>query len=192
MTTASQRHYLVVDFEATCDDNRSTIPRDESEIIEIGAVLCDGTTLAPIGEFQTFVRPVRHPRLTAFCTQLTTITQADVDAAPTLRDIAPAFARFAPGAIFCSWGGYDKNQLRRECERLAIDSPLGLRDHVNLKEEVARRSHDRKRGNREVLAQLGITPTGTYHRGIDDARNIALTLPFALGRTPVPARGVTA
>jgi inhibitor of KinA sporulation pathway (predicted exonuclease) len=28
---------------------------------------------------------------------------------------------------------------------------------------------------------------GTEHRGIDDARNIARLLPYALGRLPVPS-----
>lgn len=182
-------NYLVVDLEATCDSDPATIPRDESEIIEIGAVLVDGTTLAPVGEFQTFVRPTKHPKLTRFCTELTTITQADVDAAPTLPEVAKRVATFAAGTIFCSWGAYDKNQVRRECQRLGIDPVLPLRGHLNLKEELARVAGDRRRGNRDALAWLGLTATGTYHRGIDDARNIARILPFALGRAPLPAHG---
>src|SRR3954453_22933067 len=75
------KYYFVIDLEATCDENH-VIPREQTEIIEIGAVLCDAQTLAPVGEFQTFVRPMRHPKLTPFCTRLTTIKQSDVDAAP--------------------------------------------------------------------------------------------------------------
>ena len=32
-----------------------------------------------------------------------------------------------------------------------------------------------------ALAQAGLPLAGTHHRGIDDARNIARLLPFALG-----------
>lgn len=180
--------YLVVDLEATCDD-QGAVPREESEIIEIGAVLVDGATLEPIDEFQTFVRPVVHPRLSPFCIRLTTITQADVARAPTFKFVAPRLAAFGQGALFCSWGGYDRNQIEREARRARIRAPLGPR-HLNLKEAFALAAGDRSlTGNGSALRRVGLTPTGTAHRGIDDARNIARLLPYALGRLPVPAAG---
>ena len=69
--------YLIIDFEATCA-NDGSVPRGEMEIIEIGAVLVEAATFGTLGTFQSFVRPVRHPMLTPFCTELTTITQSDV------------------------------------------------------------------------------------------------------------------
>lgn len=177
-------YYLVVDLEATCC-NRNSIPREESEIIEIGAVLVEGTSLRPVAEFQTFVRPVVHPALTPFCTELTTITQADVDPAPTFPAAAARLAAFGAGALFCSWGAYDRNQLEADARRHRIASPLGP-EHLNVKERFAQAEGNRKRGNREALARCGLVATGTHHRGIDDARNIARLLPFALGRVPLP------
>ena len=53
------------------------------EIIEIGAVMVDRETLSIVDEFQTFIKPIRHPILTDFCKQLTSITQSQVDTAPT-------------------------------------------------------------------------------------------------------------
>src|SRR4028118_1975109 len=73
-------YYLVLDLEATCSD-RETFDRREMEIIEIGAVMVEANSLALIDEFQTFVKPVRHPTLTEFCKSLTSITQAQVDQA---------------------------------------------------------------------------------------------------------------
>jgi inhibitor of KinA sporulation pathway (predicted exonuclease) len=179
-------YYLVVDLEATCDD-RGAVPRAESEIIEIGAVLVDGRTLRPVGEFQAFVRPILHPTLTAFCTQLTTIAQADVDAALTFPEVAPRLAAFGEGAVFCSWGAYDRNQLEADARRHGVPSPLGPR-HLNVKEVFARAAGDRRTmGNRSVLRRLGLAAHGTHHRGIDDARNIARLLPYALGRAPIPS-----
>ncbi len=179
----SASYYLVVDLEATCDD-LGTIPREESEIIEIGAVLVDGATLRPVGEFQTFVRPIVHPTLTAFCTQLTTISQADVDAAPTFPAAAARLAAFGKDALFCSWGAYDRNQLEADARRHGIPTPLGP-EHLNLKNRLAKYAGGRM-GNRQALELVGLEATGTHHRGIDDARNIARLLPFALGRMPVP------
>ncbi|MGY0611381.1 MULTISPECIES: exonuclease domain-containing protein [unclassified Luteimonas] len=74
------RRYLVLDLEATCDDQGS-VPRKEMEIIEIGAALLDPASWRIKEEFNVFVQPVRNPRLTPFCTQLTSITQPDVDPA---------------------------------------------------------------------------------------------------------------
>jgi hypothetical protein len=51
----SSKYYLVIDLEATCDDTGS-IPREQTEIIEIGAVLVDAETLAPQEEW-TDVHP---------------------------------------------------------------------------------------------------------------------------------------
>lgn len=50
----------VIDLEATCSSNGS-VPRHEMEIIEIGAVIADSPDWKARSEFQTFVRPQRHP-----------------------------------------------------------------------------------------------------------------------------------
>lgn len=173
------RYYVVVDLEATCDEHHA-IPREETEIIEIGAVLVDGPSLRPVAELQTFVRPTLHTRLTAFCTKLTTITQADVDHAPLFPDAAARLAAFGANALFCSWGKYDKTQLARDAGRHGIPSPLGP-DHMNIKEEFTRaRSLGRGIGIDAALANVGLTLLGTHHRGIDDARNIARLLPYVV------------
>ena len=70
--------YIIVDFEATCCDS-GTVPRNETEIIEIGAVALDGQGPGIRDEYQSFIKPVRHQTLTGFCKQLTSITQEMVD-----------------------------------------------------------------------------------------------------------------
>jgi inhibitor of KinA sporulation pathway (predicted exonuclease) len=78
MTTTNidkYNHILVVDLEATCCDTKS-IPRHQMETIEIGAVMVVRETLEIVDEFQTFIKPVRHPILTKFCLELTSITQS--------------------------------------------------------------------------------------------------------------------
>ena len=173
------RPYLVVDLEATYDS--ADFPREQTEIIEIGAVLVDPSTLEPGAEFQTFVRPTLHPTLTAFCTELTSIRQADVDAAPIFPAAIDAIGKWLPGPVLlCSWGEYDKNQLSRERHRHGIRLPFG-REHLNIKAAFAERTGRRPEGMAEALRACGIPLSGTHHRGIDDARNIAKLLPYALG-----------
>ncbi len=174
--------YLVVDLEATCD--RTGFPREETEIIEIGAVLVEADTLRPIDEFQTFVRPVAHPVLTAFCTELTSIVQSDVDDAPLFVEAIAAITAWLPGPVLLSsWGAYDRNQLSRDRHRHRIKLPFG-KGHLNIKAEFAERVRRRQMGMAAALRLCGIPLEGTHHRGIDDARNIAKLLPYALGRLP--------
>ncbi|MCA9706897.1 MAG: exonuclease domain-containing protein [Myxococcales bacterium] len=176
--------YLVVDLEATCDRDHA-IPRDQTEIIEIGAVLVDRDTLAPRGEFQTFVRPVLHPRLTEFCTELTSITQADVERAPLLRQALAQLERWLPGPVtLASWGAYDHAQFRREARRKRLRLPWG-NDHLDIKQAFARRV-GRRMGVGAALRRVGLSLEGTPHRGIDDARNVVRLLPHALGMATGP------
>jgi inhibitor of KinA sporulation pathway (predicted exonuclease) len=178
------RPYLVVDLEATCDQPES-FPRDESEIIEIGAMLVDSTTLEPLGEFQTFVRPIQHREITPFCTKLTSITQEHVANAPMLRAALAALGRWLPGPVtLASWGAYDKNQLRRETQRKRVKLPWD-NQHLNIKEAFGKRAGGAM-GVGQALRRLGLRFEGTPHRGIDDARNIVRLLPYALGRMPIP------
>lgn len=176
-------YYLVIDLEATCDD-KHRMPRDETEIIEIGAVLVDSGTLHAVEEWQTFVRPTVHTQLTRFCTKLTSIVQSDVDGAPGFADAIDALREFIAGrdVLFCSWGDYDRSQLGRDAERHRVTLPLGAR-HFNLKLAFNERVGDGKqRGVGQALQWMGFRFEGTAHRGIDDARNIARLLAFALGR----------
>lgn len=178
--------FLVIDLEATCCD-RGTVPRGQMEVIEIGAVIGAGQGGEVIDQFQTFVRPVRHPQLTAFCTGLTSITQADVDAAPAFPAAIQAFRSWLSrheGFIFCSWGDYDRRQLEQDCRFHGIPFPVGA-PHLNLKRSFTERQGLRKKpGLTDALAHVGLRFEGTHHRGIDDARNIARLLPYAIAGAP--------
>lgn len=167
--------YLIVDLEATCSDDGS-VPRDEMEIIEIGAVVLDAQSFRIIDEFDAFIRPVRHPRLTDFCLSLTTIQQRDVESAGTFAAAIQEFVEWKsryPNALFCSWGNFDKSQFQRDCAFHGIPYPFDA-GHLNVKEAFSTSQNARRRfGVGEALDRLGLQFEGTPHRGIDDVRNIA-------------------
>jgi inhibitor of KinA sporulation pathway (predicted exonuclease) len=175
-------YYLVIDVEATCSDDES-IPRSESEIIEIGAVLVDGLTFDAIDEFQSFVRPVRHPRLTPFCIELTTIRQIEVEIARHFPDVMRElliWVRPYHHVLFCSWGKYDRIQFERDCRFHRIRYPFG-KSHLDLKSAFAKRQALRHPvGMSTALRSVRLPLRGIHHRGIDDARNIARLLPFII------------
>jgi inhibitor of KinA sporulation pathway (predicted exonuclease) len=171
----NKAYYLIIDLEATCSDD-GTVPRDEMEIIEIGAVMQNAHTFEVESEFQTFVNPVRHPNLTDFCTSLTGIVQEQVAGAPSFHEALEALKQWMqafPDALFCSWGNYDRNQFIQDCEFHGLTYPFGP-EHLNLKAKFAETVGRRKQaGIAGALRHLGMTFEGSRHRGIDDARNIA-------------------
>ena len=187
MSTQHDFDYLVIDLEATCDDAGS-VPKHEMEIIEIGAVLVNGQSLEPMEELQTFVRPVRHPTLTAFCTQLTSITQDMVADAPSFPEAITRLRRFIGEreTRFCSWGAYDNNQFRQDAAFHRVELPF-RGEHLNLKKAFSQQLKTRRKfGMKGALRHVGLPLEGTHHRGIDDARNIARLLPHCLGRELSP------
>jgi len=172
-----EQYILAVDVEATCDIG-GIIPRNEMEIIEIGAVLLN-SKLEALGEFQTFIKPHVHPVLSDFCTELTTITQKDVDNAPAASEAFHALSEWLKGykpIQWCSWGNYDNNQFKKDCARSGIPWPLPER-HFNAKQKYAE-WHGKKVGlglgkaiNRERLKWIG-----SHHRALDDAKNVVQIL----------------
>jgi 3'-5' exoribonuclease 1 len=189
MTTTNidkYNHILVVDLEATCCDMKS-IPRHQMETIEIGAVMVVRETLEIIDEFQIFIKPVRHPILTNFCLELTSITQSQVDTAPDFGTAMSTWQTWLSkfdNAIFGSWGEYDRTQFYQDSKHHQIDLPYPVSsNHINLKEMFSTAQGLNKRyGMAQALDLAKIPLTGTHHRGIDDARNISKLLPYILGR----------
>ena len=181
--------YLVIDFEATCCD-KGTVPSKEMEIIEIGAVMVEAKNLQIISEYQSFVRPVRHPELTPFCTNLTSIQQSDVDSAPLFQEFIGSFKAWLAeyhDFVFCSWGDYDLKQLQQDCDFHRVPFPIGA-PHLNVKRLMAERQKlAKKPGLGQAIKLANLEFAGTHHRGIDDARNIARLLPYIFGELQLPA-----
>jgi inhibitor of KinA sporulation pathway (predicted exonuclease) len=169
--------FLIIDFEATCWTDG--INHKDNEIIEIGAVMVHNFALH--GTFGTLIKPVRNPQLSDFCTRLTSITQEQVDQGTSFDNALAGLDLFIRSCkfpdekynevIFCSWGHYDKNQLKRDCDYHKVPFPFD--NHISLKHEFARRHPGKLLGVGQALKYLGLEFEGTPHRGIDDAKNIA-------------------
>ncbi|WP_186173044.1 3'-5' exonuclease, partial [Burkholderia gladioli] len=137
-----------------------------------------------------------NPQLTLFCSELTGITQHDVDAAPLFPVAADELRAFVAkhqqaGSVWVSWGAYDRKQLERDSARHSVAMPIAL-PHQNVKRLFARRQRIGKEvGMVKACELVGLTLAGTHHRALDDALNVARLLPWALSN-PVRAAGVTA
>lgn len=186
------RYLLCVDLEANCDaypEDLSPeeqelyelqVPSHEMETIEVGAVLLDVENgCSVVAEFAEFVRPVLHPKLTGFCQDLTTISQADVDQAAGYAVVAERLQAFLKpyqdqgGVQWCSWGDYDRKQLVADAERLECPAMLDPDRHSSMKRYHWKLYACRGMGLRSAVEAAGLAWLGTHHRGIDDARNLA-------------------
>jgi inhibitor of KinA sporulation pathway (predicted exonuclease) len=162
------RYYLVIDLEATCSRD-ATVPREEMEIIEIGAVMVSARTFEAESEFQTFVCPVRHRQLTPFCIELTGIQPAQVAAAPTFPEAIAKMKEWVDGfddALFCSWGDYDRKQFLQDCQYHQVTYPFAA-GHLNLKAEFANcLGRQKQMGIGQALKNLGLEFEGSPHPGL--------------------------
>jgi len=168
--------YIIVDLEATCWEKRENRP---NEIIEIGAVAINEEG-ALVDEFDIFVKPLLHPTLSDFCTELTSITQEMVDTAPGFPEALQAFQDWIAACtgdqeqyVLCSWGHYDRVQFKNDCVLHKLDTQW-LELHISLKHQYADLKNLRRPiGMKKALWQEGLKLEGVHHRGLDDAQNIA-------------------
>ncbi|KKL53208.1 hypothetical protein LCGC14_2277730 [marine sediment metagenome] len=166
--------YIVIDLECTCW-RREDPDKQPHETIEIGAVLLD-KNYNYIKEFTQFVKPLDNPTLTEYCVDLTSITQTDVEDAPTLAIAISRLNKWigtSEDIIFCSWGYFDQEQLLAECNLNSIPYPFDD-NHINIKVRFSKiMNRTKKMGLRKALRILDIPFEGTPHRGVDDAKMIA-------------------
>ncbi len=164
--------YIVFDLEATCwEEKQNKI----NEIIEIGAIAID-ENLNKLGYFGEFVRPKLEPKLSDFCTTLTTIQQQDVDNAKLFPEVFRNFETwcysFETPVQMVAWGFYDKKQIEQDCQLHQVDQTLTKR-YISLKHQYSRiRKLKRPIGLEKALKNETLVFEGTPHRGIDDAINI--------------------
>ena len=164
---------LIIDIEATCSDLEE-IPKGEQETIEIGAVW---TTAIAQYEYSKLTKPILHPILTLFCKQLTNIEQKEVDQADCFPVVWLDFIAWSGTEKFASWGWFDWNQLKVDCQRYNLKFPFV--EHIDLA-KLFTRKYGKKRGHRGAMKHLGIEPDGKHHRGLDDAINIAKMVPYLI------------
>ncbi|MEO5930034.1 MAG: 3'-5' exonuclease [Candidatus Kapaibacterium sp.] len=160
-------------MEATCwpDEGR----RGDGEIIEIGCVRMSQSTRGIVDEFSTLVRPERYPTLSTYCTNLTSITQADVEKAPRFPDAYASLVEWMgppSDMTLCSWGAYDCFLLRQSCRFHRLTYPFDD-EYINIKPAFSEAFSGRGVSMPRAMEMAEIPQQGTFHRGIDDARNAA-------------------
>lgn len=167
-------NFIILDLEATCwqGNDMNRVP----EIIELAAFSVNGYR-EWVASFQRFIKPSHHPRLSAYCMELTNITQDQVNKAKKFDLVFPDFQEWLEGLdepqLICTWGDKDMQIIRQECAKHDIETRL-LPGSINMKSQY-RDFHnlDKEVGLLKALEYSEIDFEGSPHRAVDDAYNTA-------------------
>ena len=166
--------FIIFDLEATCWSGNS-LGRIQ-EVIEVGAV-----RISSVGEyidsFQSFIRPVQYPMLSAYCQELTGIGQENVNRALQFDSVMENFLHWMEPeiehTILCSWGAKDIDLLKSDCSQFDLETDW-LEPHIDVKAQYHRiRNLGRKQGLYKTIDKEGFEFEGSHHRALDDAVNTA-------------------
>uniref|UniRef100_A0A3Q1C3I6 ERI1 exoribonuclease 2 n=1 Tax=Amphiprion ocellaris TaxID=80972 RepID=A0A3Q1C3I6_AMPOC len=189
-------YLVVIDFESTCWREKNNYSQ---EIIEFPAVLLNTATGQVESEFHTYVQPQEHPILSEFCTELTGITQTQVEAGIPLQICLSRFTRWLQNlqlemevvfsnkqqrcsaplpsqklCTFLTWSDWDLGVcLQYECKRKQLHKPDVLNSWIDLRSTYRLFYARKPKGLNGALQDLGIQFSGREHSGLDDARNTA-------------------
>ncbi|NWS05453.1 ERI2 exoribonuclease, partial [Motacilla alba] len=165
--------------------------------VEFPAVLLNTSTGAIESEFHMYVQPQEHPILSKFCTELTGITQNQVDQGVPLNICLSQFLKWikkiqkekkivfstdsqsnstleAKACAFVTWTDWDLGVcLHYECKRKQLRKPDILNSWIDLKATYRTFYNRKPKGLNGALQDLGIAFEGREHSGLDDSRNTA-------------------
>lgn len=164
---------LVIDVESSCWKT-SPPPGQQSEIIEIGISVLDLRKKEIVKSEGIFVKP-EYSEISDFCTELTTITQEQVDTGVSFYRACEVLKNLynSENTTWASWGDYDRVQFERCCKLHKCKYPFG-RTHINVKNLFAlSKGLDKEVGVDIALKMMKMPFEGVHHRGVDDSINIA-------------------
>ena len=168
----------VVDVESTCWMPRESKPSGaESEIIEVGIVQCNMLTQEVVKSDSIMIKPI-EAGISPFCTELTTLTQADVDKGITYAEACAMLKKEyrSDQIAWASHGDYDREMFVKNSKRRGVPYPFN-KTHFNVKAINTLKLRKKAGfGVERALQYYGMQFEGTPHRGIDDAKNIARLL----------------
>ena len=193
--SAKLDYIVVFDFEAICDKDGND-KFEVQEIIEFPAVVIDCKQKKIIKAFQTYVKPQKYPDLTEFWTELTGITQEQVDGGVPIEEAVLMFHKFLKDAgvlgsefAMMSCGDYDAKALKREAEFKKFFVPSYMKEWINIKKVFPLHKYDSEveekkidkikkvrpvvKGMTDMLEKCSLDLLGRHHSGIDDSFNIA-------------------
>ncbi|XP_051144144.1 uncharacterized protein LOC127260455 [Andrographis paniculata] len=175
------QHFLVIDFEATCDKGKILHPQ---EIMDFPSQVVCSITGLPITSFQTYVRPTNNPTLTDYCKELTGIQQDQVERELTLDNAILLHDEWLQmmgikntNFAVVTWSDWDcRALLETECRVKNIYKPPYFNRWINLRVPFHNIFGGQACKLNEAVEKAGLKWEGRLHCGLDHVKNIARLL----------------
>jgi inhibitor of KinA sporulation pathway (predicted exonuclease) len=173
--------YILFDLEFTAwegSHKRNWSGENEHrEIIQIGAVKVRAETSEEIAFFNEYVRPTLNPDLSDYITELTGITQSDIESKGlSFPDALARFATFVGTTPMYCWGR-DTQVLLENCTLTHIEFPIPLTQCADLRPLVreqfaAADVHIDEYTSGTLIQAFSSAPSLRAHDALNDVRNL--------------------
>lgn len=183
-SVAAGGRLAIFDLEYTTWEGANTRrwsgPGEYFEVVQIGAVVLQlEPNLTEIAAFEVLTRPVFNPILSDYFTELTGISNADLEmAAVSFADGFAQFVQFCTGINKIVFNGGDERVLRDNCGWRVVDWPFVAGSFGNLRPMFENRVGNANNAawSSNMPVSLGLPAPGGAHTGLGDARAIAIAL----------------
>ncbi|KAL3314654.1 3'-5' exoribonuclease 1 [Cichlidogyrus casuarinus] len=181
------RYLLIIDLECTCESqgsHRNGGVDYDHEIIEFPILLYDSDKQSVISIFHAFCKPVKNPKLTNFCTNLTGITEERLEDALTFPELFLKIEHWIYNEcglkddqfiVVCDCNADMGKFMRIQCHISRMDMPSWSKKWCNLSRhfcEFYAIPKKRVMPLGDMIRHLEIPFFGSQHRALDDCTNI--------------------
>lgn len=171
----------VVIFDLEFTTWKGTLERNWSgsdeyrEVVQIGAITVNSETLEEEGACSILVAPTINSQLSSYFTELTGITQQQVDTAGvSFEDAITQFHAFTDNIPTYSWGD-DAVVLRENCEIHTVDFPFNNGQFFDMRDAFIKQGIDAHAYSSSTIPQaFDIQNPYKSHNALNDARSILI------------------
>ncbi|HEK9102105.1 exonuclease [Bacillus pfraonensis] len=163
--------YIVFDVERNFRPYKS---QDPLEVVDIGAIKVEASTMRIIGRFSSLVKPTAP--LTRHTTKLTGITKRDLKEVEMFPKVMGRFLQFAgDDSMFITWGKEDYKFLAQDCKLHNIECPnIETERKFDLQKFVFQAYEQlfiHTPSLKSAVEQFALEWEGKQHRAYADAQN---------------------
>ncbi|KEK22237.1 exonuclease [Bacillus gaemokensis] len=167
------KYYIVLDVERNFRPYKS---HDPLEVVDIGAIKIEASTMRMNGQFSALVKP--SAPLTRHTTKLTGITKQDLIGVDKFPQVMEQFVHFiGENYTFVSWGKEDYRFLKQDCELHGVKCPCLEREkRFDLQKFVFQAYEElfiHTPSLKLAVEQFALDWEGKQHRAFADAKNTA-------------------
>lgn len=143
------------------------------EIIQFGAYKLD-SSFQTIGSFHRLVKPTFYSAISPFITELTGITNEQLQTGETFSDTFSSFINFigTKDPLFCVWGMSDIRELFRNASYHKLETKLLPKSYIDIQPYVSLYlgfTHNELLRLQYSVEALGIPLTYPFHNALYDA-----------------------